>query len=216
MKQQVGGLEKVASVNLLTLSLEIPWLIVYANAKTLDSLEEYWPDETSKGRAIITASRDIVDSKPRGKLHRIQREHVINVSHFPEPSNIQEVIEDHLRIPYHLPPGSNIIFSDAEKAKLPSIFAVASSQYQHLMMTGALIGRQIYDVNAIASSFEHWQIDQDGPVPVWQLAFDSLSNNCNDILSILSCLKDEVRIPRDIFKSVYLPLDMRWCQNDDE
>lgn len=102
---------KICQVLFLTSYSEIPWLIIYANLKSLDSIEEYWPDETSNGRAIITATTDMtVSMTNQGKLRTIKRENVFNVAQIPEPFDVQEVIEDRLRIPYHLPPGSESYF----------------------------------------------------------------------------------------------------------
>jgi len=208
---------KICQILFLTSYSETPWLIIYANLKSLDSIEEYWPDETSYGRAIITTTTDMTDSMTdQGKLRTIKRENVFNVARFPEPFDVQEVIEDRLRIPYHLPPGSDIVFSEEENVKIMSIFERSFSQNHYLLMTGALIGRKMYTVDAIWTSFASWHSNNDRPMPVWRLAFDTLSYHCNDILSVLSCLKDDVRIPRDIFKATSLPMDMKWCLNDDE
>lgn len=80
-------------------------------------------------------------------------------------------------------------------------------------MTGVVIGRKMYTIDAMWTSFASWHGNSNSPMPVWRLASDTVSCHCNDILSVLSCRNDDVRIPRDIFKATSLPMDMQWCLN---
>ncbi|KAJ5596365.1 NB-ARC and TPR domain-containing protein [Penicillium hetheringtonii] len=129
---------------------EILWSIIYANLKSLDSIEEYWPDETSKGRAIITATTDMtVSMTNQGKLRTIKRENVFNVAQIPEPFDVQE--------------------------------------NHYLLMTGVVIGRKMYTIDAMWTSFASWHGNSNSPMPVWRLASDTKDTG---FIGVPSCTQE--------------------------
>lgn len=181
-------------------------------------IEEYYPDETTDGRAIITtscSSRDSLVGRDCLGL-QIKPESFIKMCPFNKglPLNA-EMISNILKV--HLPLGSNLGYSDAEKRNITSLCTGLGNNMQELLILGELLGSGLYSAETLCEYFANsMHALHDAPPSIWSLAFESLTPRSRGLLAVLSPLNSNMGVHRDLFKVSSLPEDLVWCMDDTE